>query len=54
MGGEARGLVKILCPNIGECQDQEAAVGGLRSRRMGGGYKGFSGRKLGKGVAFEM
>ena len=26
------GLVKVLCPSIGECQGQEAGVGGLRSR----------------------
>jgi hypothetical protein len=35
MGGEAPGPVKVLCPNIGECQGQEAVVGGLVSR--GGG-----------------
>ena len=29
MGEEALGLVKILCPNIGECQGQELRVGGL-------------------------
>jgi hypothetical protein len=23
MGGEALGLVKVLCPSVGECQDQE-------------------------------
>jgi hypothetical protein len=32
MGGEALGLVKILCPSIGECQGQEVGVGGLGSR----------------------
>jgi hypothetical protein len=26
------GLVKVLCPSIGECQGQEAGVGGLGSR----------------------
>jgi hypothetical protein len=25
--GEALGLVKVLCPSIGECQGQEAGVG---------------------------
>jgi hypothetical protein len=35
MGGKALGLVKIICPSIGECQGQEAGVGGLVSR--GGG-----------------
>jgi hypothetical protein len=28
MGGEAFGLVKVPCPSIGECQGQEAGVGG--------------------------
>jgi hypothetical protein len=32
MGGEALGPVKVLCPSIGECQGQEAGVGGLESR----------------------
>jgi hypothetical protein len=32
MGGEALGPVNVLCPSIGECQDQEAEVGGLVSR----------------------
>jgi hypothetical protein len=27
--GEALGLVKAQCPSVGECQDQEAGVGGL-------------------------
>jgi hypothetical protein len=53
MGGEALGLVKTICPSTGECQDQEVGVDGLGSR-AGGGYRGFSGRKLGKGIAFEM
>jgi hypothetical protein len=26
------GLAKIICPSIGECQDQEAGVGRLGSR----------------------
>jgi hypothetical protein len=39
---------------MGECQSQEVGVGGLESRRMGGGYRGFSEWKLGKGIAFEM
>jgi hypothetical protein len=33
MGGEALGLVKIICPNTGEYQGQEAGVGGLGSRK---------------------
>jgi hypothetical protein len=53
MGREALDLVKIICPSIGECQGQEAGVGGLENR-VGGGYRGLSERKLGKGIAFEM
>jgi hypothetical protein len=53
MGGEAFGLVKIICPRTGECQGQEAGVGGLGSR-VGGGYRKVSERKLGKGIALEM
>jgi hypothetical protein len=54
MGGEAFGLAKILCPSIGECQGWERGVGRLESRGRRGGYRGFSERKLGKGIAFEM
>jgi hypothetical protein len=32
MGGKALGLVRILCPSIGECQGQEVVVGGLGRR----------------------
>jgi hypothetical protein len=32
MGGEALVLAKIICPCIGECQGQDAGVGGLGSR----------------------
>jgi hypothetical protein len=32
MGGEALGRVKALYTSVGECQGQEAAVGGLVSR----------------------
>jgi hypothetical protein len=53
MGGEALGLVKIICSSTGGCQDQEAGVGGLGSK-AGGGYRGPSERKLGKGITFEM
>jgi hypothetical protein len=53
MGGEALGLVKIICPTTGECQVQEAGVGGLGSR-VGRGYRGLLERKLGKGTAFEI
>jgi hypothetical protein len=53
MGEEALGLGKIICSNTGECQGQEARVGGLWSR-AGGRCRGLSKRKLGKEVAFEM
>jgi hypothetical protein len=53
MGGEALGLVKIICPSTGECQGQEAGVGGLGSR-AGVGYGGLSEKKLGKGITFEI
>jgi hypothetical protein len=51
---EALGLVKILCPSIGECQGQEVGVDGLGSRGEWGGYRGFSERKLGKGIESKM
>ena len=35
-------LAKIICPNTGGCQGQEAGEGGLGSS-VGGGYKGLSG-----------
>jgi hypothetical protein len=41
MGGEAIGSVKVLCPSVGECQGQEAEVGGLVSSGVGGGIGGF-------------
>jgi hypothetical protein len=44
MGGEALGLVKILCPSTGEYQGQEVGVGGLGSR-AGQGIRDF-------GIAF--
>jgi hypothetical protein len=34
-GGEALGSVKAQCPSVGECQDREAIVGVLVSRRKG-------------------
>ena len=37
MGGDAIGLVKVLCSSIGECQGQEAGVGELVSRWKGKG-----------------
>ena len=41
MGGEALGPVKVLCPSIGECQGQEAGVGGLVSSGRGEGMGDF-------------
>jgi hypothetical protein len=35
MGGEALGLVNILCPSIGECQGQEVGVGGVGKQGEG-------------------
>jgi hypothetical protein len=32
MGGEALGPLKVLCPNIEECQGQKVGVGRLLSR----------------------
>jgi hypothetical protein len=32
LGEEALGLAKFICPSTGECQDQEAGVGGLGSK----------------------
>ena len=40
MGGEALGLVMIICPSTRECQGQEAVVGGL-GRRTGAGGGGI-------------
>jgi hypothetical protein len=48
MGGEALGLVKVLCPSVGECQ-REAGEGGLGSR----GRRVLEG-KSGKGITFEI
>jgi hypothetical protein len=53
MVGEALGPVKGLCPSIGECQDQEWEWVGWGAEG-GGGDKGFSEEKLGKGITFEM
>jgi hypothetical protein len=53
MGEEALGPVKVLCPSIGECQDQEWKWVG-----WGTGYREgdrvFSERKLGKRITIEM
>jgi hypothetical protein len=51
MGGEALGPVKALCPSTGEFQDQEWEWVGWGA---GGGDRGFSEKKLGKGITFAM
>jgi hypothetical protein len=49
MEGEALGPVKVLCPSIRECQDQEWEYVGWAGR----GNRGFLEGKLGKGITFE-
>ena len=44
MGGEDLGPVKARCPSVGECQRQEAGVGGLVSR---GREEGIGGPRRG-------
>jgi hypothetical protein len=44
----------VLSPNVGECQGQEARVGGLVSSGEEGRDRGLSKGKLGKGIIFEM
>jgi hypothetical protein len=50
---ERPGPVKVLCPSVGECQGQEAGVGGLVSRGRGNGMGVFF-RGETKGITFEM
>ena len=40
MGGETLCPMKALCPSVGECQGQEAGVGGLVSRGKREGIRG--------------
>ena len=42
MRGDALSLVKAQCPNVRECQDREAGVGGLVIRGKGDGIGRFS------------
>jgi hypothetical protein len=53
MGGETPGSVKALYPSLGELQYQEweCEVWGAGG---GGGDRGFSEGKPGKGITFEM
>ena len=49
MGGEAFGPVKALCPSVGECQGQEAGVGGLVNRGSREGIGDFQRGKQERG-----
>jgi hypothetical protein len=53
MGGEARGPVNVLCPSIGNARTVNGS-GWLGEQGKGGGVRGFSEGKLGKGITFEM
>ena len=53
MRGEALGLGKALCPNIGECRTRNES-GWFGEQGEGGGDRGFLEGKLGKGITFEM
>jgi hypothetical protein len=53
MRGETLSPVKVLCPSIGECQDQEAGVGELGNKGWGVD-RGFLEEKIGKRITFEM
>ena len=53
MGGEALGPLKGLCPNIVECQSQEAGVSGLVSTHREWGWdRGFQDGNPGEGITF--
>jgi hypothetical protein len=54
MGGESLGPLKVLCPSIGECQCQEAGVGGLVSKGRGEAIVEFWRRNQERGITFEM
>jgi hypothetical protein len=53
MGGEALGPVMFPCSSIGECQGQEARVGGLVNRERRERMGDFQG-KLRKEITFEI
>ena len=54
MGVEALGAVNVLCPCTGECQCQEAGVGGLVSKGRGEAIVEFWRRNQERGITFEM
>ena len=54
MRREVLGLVKALFPSVGECEDREAGVGRLVSRKRGDWICGFSEGQRRKGIKFEM
>jgi hypothetical protein len=41
--GEALGPLRVQCPSVVECQDQEVGVSQLVSRERGEGIGGFGG-----------
>ena len=45
--------MKVICPSVGECQEQEEGVDGLVSRGRGKD-RGFLEGKPGEGITFEM
>jgi hypothetical protein len=53
LGGCGTCCSRHICPSIGECQGQEAGVGGWVSRGREGD-RGFSEGKPGKGLTFEI
>jgi hypothetical protein len=54
MGGEALGLVNVLCPQYRGMPGQGIEVEWVGEQGEGGGDRGFSEGKLGKGITFEM
>ena len=55
MGGDALGPVKTRCPQVRDCQCQEADVGGLVPEQGEKDWLGdFSEGKQGKGIKFEI
>jgi hypothetical protein len=46
--------VKVLCPSVGECQDQEVGVSGLVSRGRREGIGGFWRGHQEMEIIFEM
>jgi hypothetical protein len=53
MGGEVLSPVNVLCPNIGTARVRKQEWVGWGAGG-GGGDRGFSEVKMGKGITFEM